>query len=132
MPQHGNQRQDNVTALRIVRTHASQPKAILLRAVVKGKLALLQELLPLARGEAHRIAVAFQVEEQRGSIVVLPFAGVHRSAPQPDDDGDVLDSHRTLVLTGAAGSALERRLFGNVPVRTNVRWESSTSPSSSG
>src|SRR5204862_141827 len=83
-----------VTALRIVRTHASQRKAILLRAVVKGKLALLQELLPLARGEAHRIAIAFQVEEQLGSIVVLPFAGVHRSAPQPDDDGDVLDSHR--------------------------------------
>ena len=75
---------------------------------------LLDELLPLAGGEAQRVAVALQVQEQLGAVIVFPLAGVHRAAPQPDDDGQMLDAHRALELAGAAGGALERRLFAEM------------------
>ena len=48
LPQHARQRQNNLAALRIVRAHAAQPEAILLRAVVNRKRVLLDEFLPLA------------------------------------------------------------------------------------
>src|SRR6185369_5271012 len=98
----------------IVRAHASQPETIFLRAVVNGKLALLDKLLPLARGETHRVSVTLQVEEQLGSVLVFPLTRVHRPAPQADDDRDVLNPHRTLFLAGPAGRALECGLFGNM------------------
>src|SRR5262245_19360325 len=114
MPQHGYERKDDLTSLWIVSAHAAQPQAILLRAVVDRKLALLQESLPLARGEAHRIAVALQIEEQLSAILVLPFARVHGAAPQSDDDRKMLDPDRTLVFARPTSCALEGRFFGNV------------------
>jgi len=59
-------------------------------------------------------AVALQVEEQLGAVIVFPLAGVYRATAQADDNGHVLDSHRALLLAGAAGGALESRLLGNV------------------
>src|SRR5262249_6579975 len=114
MPQDGRQREDNFASLRIVRAHTSEPETILLRAVVNGQLAPFQKFLPFARGESHRIAVALQVEEQLGSVFVLPFARVNGAPAQTDDDREMLDSHRALVFTRAAGGALERRFLGNM------------------
>ena len=79
-----------------------------------GKLVLLDELVALAWREAQRVAVALQRQEQLGAVIVFPLAGVHRAAPQPDDDGQVLDAHRALKLAGAAGGALEHRFLRDV------------------
>src|SRR5437660_12546440 len=114
MPQHRDQRKDDLTALRIVRAHAPQPEAIFLRAVINGQLVPLQEFLPIAGGEAHRIPITFEVEEKFGPVVVLPLACVHGPAPQADDDWHMLNPYWALLLTGAASGALERRLLGNV------------------
>src|SRR5207247_1827283 len=58
--------------------------------------------------------VALQVEEQLGSVVVLPFACVYGPATQADDDRHMLNPYRALLLTRPAGGALERGLLGNV------------------
>src|SRR5947209_617706 len=53
MPQDARQRQNDVAALRVIRAHAAEPQAILLRSVVDGELVLLDEFGPLTRGEAE-------------------------------------------------------------------------------
>ena len=58
--------------------------------------------------QAQGVAVAFEREKQLGAVVVLPVAGVHRAAPQADDDGQMLDADRALEFARAAGGALER------------------------
>ena len=40
-------------------------------------------------------------------MFVFPSAGVHRAAAEADDDGEVFDTDRALVLACAAGGALE-------------------------
>ena len=75
---------------------------------------LLDELVAFAGGEAQRVAVALQVEEQLGAVLVLPFAGIHRAAAQPDDQGQMLNTHRTLELARSAGRALESRFLRDV------------------
>ena len=58
-----------------------------------------------------------RLQEQLGAVIVFPLAGVHRAAPQPDDHGQVLDPHRALEFAAAAGGALKRGLFGDVPAQ---------------
>src|SRR6185503_14278663 len=105
MTQHLHQRDDNVTTLRIVRAHAPQPEAVLLRAVEDWKPGLLDELVALGRREAHGISIALEIQEELGAVLVLPLARVHCSTPQTDDDRQVLDSDRALVFAGPARRA---------------------------
>ena len=77
------------------------------RAIEDRQLLLLDEFIALAGRESQRVPVAFQIQEQLGAVIVLPFAGVHRAAPETNDHGQMLDSHRALKLAGAAGGALE-------------------------
>ena len=114
MPQHAGEGDDDFAALRVVRAHAAQPQAVFLRAVIDGKLVLRDELVALGRGEAERVAVALQVEEELGAVIVFPLAGVHRAAPQADDHRQMLDANRTLKFAGAAGGALEGGFLGDV------------------
>ena len=65
-------------------------------------------------GKPERVAVALQIQEQLGAVIVLPLAGVHRAAPQPDDDRQMLDAHRALKFAGAAGRALKRGFLRNM------------------
>ena len=55
-----------------------------------------------------------RVEKQFGAVIVLPLAGVHRAAAQPDDDRQMLDADRALELARSAGGALERGFLRNV------------------
>ena len=110
-PENPHQRRDDFPALRIVRAHAAQPQTILLRAIEDGQLLLLDEFVAFARRKAERVAVAFQIQEQLGAVIVLPFARVHRAAPEPDDHRQMLHSHRALKLAGPAGGALEHRFL---------------------
>ena len=64
--------------------------------------------------EAQRVAVALQRQEQLGAVVVFPLAGVHRAAPQADDDRQVLDADRTLKFARSAGGALKRRFLRKI------------------
>ena len=66
-------------AARIVSSHAAQPKAILLGAVVVRQFVLLDELLALASGHPERIAVPFERIEELRSVAVFPRARVHRA-----------------------------------------------------
>src|SRR5579884_57951 len=112
--QHARECQHDLAALRIVSAHAAEPQAVFLRAVVEGQLVLLDEFLALGGGEPESVAVALQIEEELGAVVVLPLAGVHRAAPQANDYGQVLDADRALVFAASAGGALERGLLGNM------------------
>src|SRR5215472_3131571 len=105
---HGGERCDNLPALRVVSAHASQPQTILLAAVKDGQFLFLNELVALGGGEAQRVSIAFQIQEQLGSIVVFPFTGVYRAAPQADDYGEMLHPDGALEFTRAAGCALKR------------------------
>ena len=114
MTQHLHQRQHGFAARRIVSAHAAQPEAIFLGAVVDRQRVLLDELLPLARRHAQRIAVALHGEEQLRAVGVFPGARIHGAAAQADDHRQMLNSHRALEFAGAAGGALEHGFFGNV------------------
>src|SRR5580698_1448313 len=108
---HPHQGRDDFPAPRIVPAHAAEPQAILLRTIEDGKLLLLNEFIALVGRKPKRVAVTFQIEKELGAVIVLPFPSVHRAAPQADDDGQVLHSHRALKLAGAAGGALEDRFL---------------------
>ena len=114
MAQYRGQREHDLTALRIVRSHAAQPQAILLRAVVNRQLVLLDEFRALAGRESQRIAGALHRQKHLAAVIVFPLARVHRAAPQPDNHGQMLDTHRALELACAAGCALERRFHRDV------------------
>ena len=106
---------------RIVRAHAAEPQAVLLRAVEDGQRILLDKFVALRRAHAQRVAAAFERQKELGSVIVLPCAGVDRAAPQADDDGHVLDAHRALELARAAGGALERCLLRVVLAQAAAR-----------
>ena len=93
-----DQRQHDLAALRIVRSHAAEPEAIFLRAVENRQLVFLDEFLPLARGKAQRVAVALHGQEHLRAVIVFPLASIHRAAAQPDNHRQMLDAHRTLKL----------------------------------
>ena len=65
------------------------------------------ELVALGGGQAEGVAGFFQREEELGAVGVFPGAGVGGAAAQADDDGQVLDADRALVLARAAGGAFE-------------------------
>ena len=44
-------------------------------------------------------------------MLVVPCAGIHRAAPQSDENRHVLNTDRALEFAGAAGGALEERLL---------------------
>src|SRR5262249_10163483 len=98
MLHHTREARDDLAALRIVGTHATQPQTVFLRAIEDRKLLLLDELVALRCTETERVAVALQRQEQLGAVVVVPLTGVHRAAPQPDDHRQVLYTHRALIL----------------------------------
>src|SRR5579872_3773647 len=114
MPHHAREGRHDLPALWIVSAHAAEPQAVLLGPVESRELLACDELLPLGRAHAQRVAVALQREKQLGSVFVFPLAGVHCAAPKPDDQRHMLDAHRTLMLAGAAGGALKRGLLREV------------------
>ena len=67
----------------------------------------LDELVAIGGAEAQSVRSAFQGQEELGAVLVVPCAGVDRAAAQADEDGHMLDAHRALELTCAAGGALE-------------------------
>ena len=97
--------------LRVVATHAAEPETIFLGPVKDGQGSLLDKLVALSSAHAHRVAAAFQGQEELGSVMVLPRAGIHRAAPQPHNDRHVLNAHRALEFASAAGGALKCRLL---------------------
>ncbi len=97
----------DLAAVRVVGAHAAEPEAVLLRAVEDGQRGAGDEFVALGGGQAEGVAGPFQREEELGAVGVLPRAGVGGAAAQADDDGQVLDADRALVLAGAAGGALE-------------------------
>ena len=60
-----------------------------------------------------RVAVAFEIEEKLGAVVVFPLAGVDRPAAQADDDGQMFDADGALEFAGSAGGALESGFLGD-------------------
>ena len=113
---------DNLASVGIVRAHAAEPQAVLLSAVEDGQLGVGDELVPLGCGQAERVAGLFQREEQLGAVGVFPRTRVGRSAPQTDDNRQVLNADRALVFARPAGGALkgrfQRRVQGS---RSKVR-----------
>ncbi len=97
----------DLAALRIVAAHAAEPQAIFLRAVEDGELLFRDKFVALGGGEAERVAVALQVQEELGAVVVFPLAGVDCAAAQADDHRQVLHADGALKLARAAGGALE-------------------------
>src|SRR4051794_26763791 len=89
----------DLAAMRVVCAHATEPQAVLLRAVEHGEFLFRNESVALAPREAHGVAVSLEVQEQFGSIVVFPRACVDSTAPKPDDKRKMLDADRTLILT---------------------------------
>ena len=97
----------NFTSFRIVAAHAAQPQAVFLGAVEDRKLLFVDKFLALSGGEAEGVAVAFQVEEELGAVVVFPLAGVDCATSEADDDRQMLDTDGALEFAGSAGGALE-------------------------
>ena len=71
----------------------------------------LDELLPLVVAEAPDVAAALEVVVHAAEIVGR-LAVRHQAAPRADDERQVLDADRALVLAGAAGRALPEHLLG--------------------
>src|SRR5437764_108305 len=57
-------RLDDFAPLRIVSSHAPEPKAVVLAAVVNGKFVLLNEFVPLTGSESEGVPVTLQVEKE--------------------------------------------------------------------
>src|SRR6516162_1706326 len=112
--QHAHECQHDFAALRIIGAHAAQPQAVFLGGVVERQRIRFDEFLAFAPRQAQRIAVALEVEEKLGAVLVLPLSSVHGAAPQPDDHGQVLNADRALELATAAGGALEGGFFGDM------------------
>ena len=91
--------------------HAAKPQAILLRAVEDGELLLLNELVALERAHAECIGSALEREKELGAVLIFPASGIDCTAPQADEDGQMLNADRTLVLASTAGCALEDGLL---------------------
>ena len=108
---------DDLSALGIERAHAAQPKAVLLASVEEGEPGVGDELISLRRRQAEGVALLFQREEEAGAVPVVPRSGVDGSAAEADEDGQVLDADRALVLAGSAGGALEGGFEGERVVR---------------
>ena len=102
---------NNLAPSRVVAAHAAEPQTILLRPVEDGQGILLDEFVALVGAHAQCVAAAFKRQEKLCAVIVFPCAGVHRAAPQADDDGHMLDAHRALELARAAGGALKRGLL---------------------
>ena len=70
----------------------------------------LDELLPLVVAEAPDVAAALEVVVHRAEIL-RRVAVRHQAAARADEDRQVLDADRALVLAGAAGRALPQHLL---------------------
>ncbi len=97
---------DDLAAVGIVGAHAAEPKAVLLGAIEDGQVGSGNEFVALGCGQAEGVAGFFECQEELGAVGIFPRAGVCGSAAQADDNGQVLDADRTLVLACAAGGAL--------------------------
>ena len=109
-----DERRHNLAALGVVAAHAAHPKGVLLGAVEEGEFEFLDEFVALRGGEAHGVAVTFEVEEEFAAVVVFPGAGVDDAAAEADDYRQMFDADRALVFAGAAGGALKEILHGDV------------------
>ena len=84
------------------------------------------ELLPLVVAEPPDVAAPLEVVVH-GAEILGRVAVRHQAAPRSDQDRQVLDADRALVLAGAAGRALPQHLLGSRSRRASC----SRSPASS-
>ena len=119
---------DDLAAVRVVGAHAAEPEAVFLGAVEDGELGAGDELVAFGGGQAESVAGFLQCEEELGAVGVLPCAGVGGAATQADDDGQVLDAHRTL------DTRRRRRWCTRMPLPASMwlRWEKQIPPPSTG
>ena len=62
-----------------------------------------------------------RLQKQLAAVLVLPLAGIHGAAAQPDDHRQMLNSNRALEFASAAGRALERGLLEMCRPRKRLR-----------
>ena len=88
----------------------------------------LDELLPLVVAEAPDVAAPLEVVVHRAEVVGR-VAVRHQAAPRADEERQVLDADRALVLAGAAGRALPQHLLGCRRRRASCRARPASSAS---
>ena len=122
------QRSQRLLEVGLERAGAAEPdEHVVLRADRRSRApADVDELLPLVVAEAPDVAAALEVVVHRAEILGR-VAVRHQAAPRADEDRQVLDADRALVLAGAAGRALPQHLLASRPRRACV----SRSPASS-
>lgn len=112
--EHLYQGRDDFAALGVVATHATHPEGVFLGAVEEGEFEFFDELVAFGGGEAHGIAIAFEIEEEFAAMCVFPGSGIDCAAAEADEDGQVFNADGALVFAGAAGGALEDVGLGDV------------------
>src|SRR5438128_2355328 len=111
-PQDVEQRTQRLLEIGVKRSRTSEPhEDIVLRGMEGFERGRLHESPALIVSESPDVAAPFEVGVHRAKIGGR-IAVRHKTAPGADQNWQVLDADRTLILTGAAGRTLPQNFFG--------------------